>query len=555
MQKRFHKTVLLFLAQCIVAVAFAQEQQDVMLKALTDEIATNMKELSLPMYDRPFFMLYNVSDQKNCFITASLGALGQSHDVPVRVKNNTRVLVGDYTFNDESLEDNLFSQSNAQEINLPVDNDYYGIRRAFWSTTDKVYRDAAKHYSKHKEDLKELGKTIDDVPHRSFAKSEAITMISSESFPEFDKSRWERIVRNLSAIFLNHPEVEQSQIMFQYTRGFKYIVTSEGTSVKVPISLVGVMALAEMKNQDGEFVVDRVIYQMRNPAQLPREEQMTAEIEKMIVRMKATRSVPKFTGEYTGPVLLIGRAVPELFSNVLLRGRESITASHAIPTLHGPKYDHELTSMEGKIGKNIFSDYLTIKAKPKLLSYDGLDLLGAFAIDDEGIVPPDEVTVIQNGVLKNLLNDRTLSHPSHTANGFSSGAGVLEISSSQKSNEKILKDKLIAQAKKDGLDYGIIIRDEGVNMGVRVYKVSIVDGKEELLRNAIPNENMRVLKHVLGASDEVKAFNLVVARGSQGIVSFIAPNALLLEEMDIKPLRMPSLKDEEYVSNPLLGTK
>jgi len=247
--------------------------------------------------------------------------------------------------------------------------------------------------------------------------------------------------------------------------------------------------------------------------------------------------------------------VPELFSNVLLRGRESITASHAIPKLRGPKYDHELTSMEGKIGKNIFSEYLTVKAKPKLQSYDGVDLLGAFVVDDEGIVPPDELTVIQNGVLKNLLNDRTISHSSHTANGFSSGAGVLEISSSQKNTEKILKDKLIAQAKKDGLDYGVIIRDEGVNMGVSVYKVSVTDGKEELLRNAIPNENMRVLKHVLGASDNMKAFNIVVGRGSQGIVSFIAPNALLLEEMDIKPLRMPSLKDEEYVTNPLLGTK
>ena len=66
---------------------------------------------------------------------------------------------------------------------------------------------------------------------------------------------------------------------------------------------------------------------------------------------------------------------------------------------------------------------------------------------------------------------------------------------------------------------------------------------------------MRVLKHVLGTSDNMNAFNIVVGRGGQGIVSFITPNALLLEEMDIKPLRMPSLKDEEYVSNPLLVTK
>lgn len=555
MHTRFYKVVLLLFAPFMATTLLAQDQNDVMLKALTDEIATNINELHLPNYDKPFFILYNVADQKTCFITASLGAINQSNDIPVRLKNSTRVLVGDYGFNDESLEDNLFSQSTAQEISLPVDNDYYGIRRAFWSSTDKVYRDAAKHYAKHKENLKELGKTIEEVPHRSFAKSEPVVMISSATSPEFDKATWEGIVRNLSAIFLNYPEIEQSQVMFQYTRGFTYIVTSEGTNVKVPVSLVGVMTLAEIKNDDGEFLVDKVIYQVRSPAELPSEKQMASDIEKMIGRMKTSREAPKFTGEYTGPVLLTGRAVPELFSNVLLRGRESITTSHAIPKLRGPNYDHDLTSMEGKIGKNIFSEYLTVKAKPKVTSYDGVDLLGGFSIDDEGIVPPDELTIIQNGILTKLLNDRTISHPSHRANGFSSGAGVLEISSTQKSSEKVLKDKLLAQAKKDGLDHAIIIRDEGLNMGVSVYKVFVADGKEEFLRNAIPNENMRVLKHVLGASDKMRAFNLVVGRGSQGIVSFITPDALLLEEMDIKPLRMPSLKEEEYVSNPLLGTK
>jgi hypothetical protein len=34
-------------------------------------------------------------------------------------------------------------------------------------------------------------------------------------------------------------------------------------------------------------------------------------------------------------------------------------------------------------------------------------------------------------------------------------------------------------------------------------------------------------------------------------MSLIVPQAVLLQEMDIQPFRMPSLKEEEYVSNPL----
>jgi len=555
MLNRFMLFIIMFL--CSVFVGLAQSGDDIMLKAMQDEIDRSMKELTLPTYDKPFFILYNVIDEKTCFINASLGSLDHSDDTPVRVKNSTRVLVGDYAFNDESLEDNLFSQSTALEIALPVDDDYFGIRRSFWSTTDKVYRDAAKHFAKHKETLKETGKALEEIPHRSFAKSNAVQILKTTAPAVFDKAAWEKTIRNLSALYLHHPSIERSNVILQYVRGYNYIVTSEGTTVKVPLSMVTLISVAQGKNGQGEFVMDRVMHQMKTPEQLPSEKELSDEIEKMITGIEALALLPKFTGEYTGPALFLGNAVPELFSNVFLRGRENIHASHAISRLNGLQYDQELTSMEGKIGKSILSESITVKAKPKLTSYKGTDLLGTFEVDNEGIVPAEELIVVQNGVLKNLLNDRTITHSSHTANGFASGAGVLEVAVSQKSSEKILREKLIVQAKKEGLDYAVIIRDEGMNTGLKIYKLSVTDGKEELVRNALPNENMKVLKHVLGASENSKAYNITLGRGlgNQGTVSFIVPEAILVEEMEIKPLRIPSLKEEEYVPNPLLTSK
>jgi hypothetical protein len=218
--------------------------------------------------------------------------------------------------------------------------------------------------------------------------------------------------------------------------------------------------------------------------------------------------------------------------------------------------------MDSKIGKNILSESITIKAKPHLKNFNGSHLSGAFEIDDEGIVPPEEVTIVENGILKNLLNDRTITHPSQAANGFSSGAGVLEITTAFKHTERDLQQKLINTAKAQGLDYALIVRHSPLLMGlVNVYKISVADGKEELFRNALlPEVNFRSIRRLLGASGSYQAHNVNQSKFMNSDdngpeTSYIVPNAILLESIDIKPFEVPTLKEEEYVSNPLLEIK
>jgi hypothetical protein len=174
------------------------------------------------------------------------------------------------------------------------------------------------------------------------------------------------------------------------------------------------------------------------------------------------------------------------------------------------------------------------------------------------VVPADEFTLVEKGVLKNLMNNRTLTDARQSANGFGDGPGVIEVTINQKNSEKALKDKLIAQAKKEGLDYAIIVRDEpyfGQGL-VNVYKVNVRDGKEEFVRNAILNPgNLKTLKRILGASGKSQAYNLAGNDNGLGLdvgmVSYIVPDALLLEEMELQPFRMPLLKEEVFVKSPL----
>ncbi len=560
MKRFFHYTLLLIIATTIPSLA-QEKSDDVILKAMQDELTRNMKELKLPDYDKPFFIMYSIQDQKSYTITATLGSIVRSNEKPFRFKSNTRVLVGDYAFNDESLEDNLTSAPTALEINLPIDDDYMGIRRSLWSSTDKVYRDAARHFQRHQQTLKESGKALSDIPHRSFAKGTPVKLISSLTPYSFDKSQWEQKLKNLSGLFLKHPSIQNSTVILQFTEGYKYMVNSEGVVAKIPFRETSFMSLGQLKNVQGEFAWDQISHNTFLPDELPTEAELKNEIEKMIGDIENQLRTPKFEDEYSGPVLLIGEVVADIFSNVLFNGPENIVASNSIPRLTGFQYQAE-PLMDGKIGKSIFHESLTIKAKPKLKSYNGTSLSASFELDDEGIVPADELIVVENGVLKNLLNDRTITNSTQTANGFSASPGVLEVISSQKSSEKELKEKLIAKAKAEGLEYTFIIRNSPALMGMmNVYKVSLKDGKEELVRNAAYEEiNFKTLKRILAASDKYVAYNLnapdfqnLNPRGGAG--SYIVPEAILLEELEIKSVQLPILKEEEYVANPLIEGK
>jgi hypothetical protein len=542
----------------IVLPASGQEpqQQDVVLRAMNDELIRNMDELRHPEFDQPFFIMYGVHDQKIYSMSGSLGSLVHSTENKSRFKSTTRLLVGDYGFNDESLEDNLNSAPTTLELELPEDDDYMGIRRSFWSSTDKVYRDAARHFQRHQQTVKESGKLLAELPHRSFAKGKPVTIIPALTPYSFDKILWEEKVRDLSAIFLNHPEVLYSSVVVNFKEGHQYLVNSEGVMAKIPIRNASFLCVGQLKGANGEIVVDQVVHQASSPDQFPTTEKLKEEIEHMISRIKKQLELPTFDEEYSGPVLLSGPIVADVFSSILLGSTESIIANNFIVALTGLQFSRN-NSMDTKIGKMLLSPLVTIKARPTLKNFNGVDLLGAFQIDDEGMVPEQEVAIVENGVLKTLLNDRTITHESQSANGFSSGPGVLEISLKEKLTEKVLKDKLIKEANDQGLDYALIIRQSSNMMGIMsVYRVSVEDGKEELLRNAIFGDlNQKMFRRILGGSETYLAHNLsgsdYMGANQSQIVSYIVPSSILVQEMEVKPFDMPTLHEEEYVSNPL----
>lgn len=555
MLKNRIQIVLVFCLVCLYA-ANAQTE-DLILRAMQDELNRNSKELSLPGFEKPFFIMYGLVEQKSMIVSATLGALMNSIEDRNRYKSTTRILVGGYEFNDESLEDNLFSSPTAMEISLPLDDDYWGIRRSFWITTDNVYRSAARHFEKHKQTLKETGKPLAEIPHRSFAKVAVQRIIQTQTPSNYHRADWETKVKELSSFFKQQPNIHNSVVFVSFVEGHKYLVNTEGLVTKIPFSNATISAFAQSKDEKGKFSMERISHEAKTLDKLPSMDQLKADIAGMVKKMEAEKNTVELTEEYNGPVLLEGISVAETFASTIVQGREGIFANDNIAKLKGFQYDEESISSDGKIGKSIVNNLISVKAKPFLTTFNGIDLLGHFQIDQEGVRPPDELTIIENGVLKNLLNNRTLTNPNQVANGFSDGPGVVEVTIAQKDSDKTLKEKLLAQAKKEGLQFALILRDGSSRMGfVDAYKVDVNTGKEEQVKNVtLRQTGFKTWKRILGASEKYAAHNLggqgFGRNGGQNHTSWIVPQAVLLEEAEVQPIKMPSLKEEEYVSSPL----
>lgn len=525
-------------------------QQNVIQKAMRDEIERSMKELQLDTFEKPCYVSCSINEVSVYSITAVLGGIVNSNELKSRGKGN-RVLVGTYEMNDESLDNNLFSSPEMNDIQVPLDDDYLGVRRALWVSIDNVYKSAARQHAKNVETWKEQKKPLSEIPHRVFAKLPAVTLHDNQQFVPFDKMKWETNLRQLTQLFVKSG-YPASNLSLNYIQGYDYFESSEGTSLKLPVQRTMLQLSILGRDEAGELVFDQVVWAAAHPDELPTVTQLMADIEARIKKLDERKKATKFDDDYTGPVLLEGSSVADFMASLLFMGRERLMFDNNIPSPTGFRNDAR-NSMESRIGKSVAASSLTVKALPHTKEHQGVKLLGAFVADSEGVVPPDEVTLIDKGILKDMFNDRSLTSSTQTANGHRDGPGVIQVSVSEQFNAKQLKDKLIAQAKEEGLEYAIIIRNENFGrIGIfNIYKVNLDTGAEEFQRQArFSSLTFRNLRKISATPGDA-AFNLPGFGAEGGFASYIVPQGLLLGEVEIVRAEIPSYKEDEFVKDPL----
>jgi predicted Zn-dependent protease len=549
-------TILLLLTS-LASVSNAQnEEASILEKAMMDELHRNMDSLRLDGYEQPFFISYTVVEATNTMVAASLGALSISNQSKLRNKF-VRVMVGDYDFNDESfdLRDNNNTTFTSNDIRLPIDDDYAGIRRAFWISTDAVYKSASKLLEDNKYSLKEQTERKEEVKFRKFIKTTPVDLREQHSPENVNRDSIEQYVRSISSLFKDTPEVSSSRAIVAHIQGDVYLYNSEGSKIKLPLNLVAMYVSANAISDDNKPMYDQLTFFSRNLSTMPALGHVKEQVMEIINGFEINNTHVPFDDSYEGPVLFMGEAVSSLLSNVIGTNRALIASK----SLNENGYDSYRGSSSGvQLGKKVIAKNLNLVSIPKLKQYGDTDLLGSYQVDAEGVVPGDSLVLIQRGMLQAQMNDRTVVDSTQTANGhrrFSQqvGPGVLSLYAEATQKEEELKEMLIEKAKEEDLDYAIIVRKMGMNtyQPFNVFKVSLEDGSEELLTNAtLRSVTLKSLNKVIGVGNRNTAHNFVT-NGYAEMYSLIAPNALLIEDVEVES-GMTNYKGQELlVDNPV----
>ena len=136
------RAVLLAAFLLLATVAPLAAADDVIRKAMQDELARSMQKLRLNDLDKPYFIAYTVQDGSTVAASATFGSLTASEATHVRLLT-VEVRVGDYALDNT----NFFSLPSGPAgvtrlfggtLTVPLDDDYQEMRRQIWLATDSA---------------------------------------------------------------------------------------------------------------------------------------------------------------------------------------------------------------------------------------------------------------------------------------------------------------------------------------------------------------------------------------------------------------------------------
>ena len=190
------------------------------------------------------------------------------------------------------------------------------------------------------------------------------------------------------------------------------------------------------------------------------------------------------------------------------------------------------------INKRITAKEITIEDLTGTPEYNGVKLLGYVPVDAQAVIPPAKLTLVENGILKTLLNDRVPTEKVPHSNGhamFTSGVGhaintgVVRMTNTLQKSKEELRETLFSMAKEEGYDYAYVVKGNTDRM--QLYQVNIADGTEKRVRSAtIKNLNLQAFKKIFAVSDKELIYNGMAGN----LISIITPDAILFEELRVQ---------------------
>jgi len=543
------------LLSVFAAAVPARAQDDVVMKAMRDELDRSMKQLQLENLEKPYFIAYRVVDSDSTSVSASFGALDGSNQGRGR-RLTVEVRVGSYQLDNTNFFSFNFNMSSmVQAFNgtaeLPLDNDYKELRRQIWLVTDSTYKKAVEDLAKKRaaiENKLETDKTPD------FSK-ETPTQTAEPGTPiHVDRAQWETEARNLSALFRPMPGIYTSSVSFSATNLHVRYVNSEGTWYTREEPRVNFNARASTQATDGAPLEDSTSLYAQSLDALPDSDALTARVRALGQRLEDLRA-SKEIETYNGPVLAEGDAAAQLFRLIFLPNLLGVRRPMMDTTL-GMRNTATEDLFLDKIGGRVLPDFLSVTDNPTLAEYNGKPLAGYSKIDEDG-VPTRETLLVDNGILKTLLTTRDpvrgIEHSTGSRHDGQAAPSNVFVTAENGLSQDDLRAKFLALLKQQNKEYGIVLRRmRTAGQPVMAYKM-YADGHEELIHGVqLSGLNTAAFKDIVAASKEQNTFTVefrpealmgFMSLGDEGFapVSLAVPS-LIFDDVTVRKNRQENSK-------------
>jgi predicted Zn-dependent protease len=514
-----------------------------MLGAMAEELERAHKSLQLRGHEAPYFLSYAVRGIDTEEVGSKYGAVFLDHTRHDR-RLEVNVRVGSYAFDNTGQQEMFDFESSESGYNsgreAPLDDDPTALRNALWLLTDEHYKKSLSAYLKKKG--KEVYRPDDPDAPASFSREEPHVAVEAPAPHPFDREGWKRETCGQTGRLRAHPELFDSQMRVSMDHEARQFASTEGTRLVTEQVIYGLHVQAWARAPDGMLLENSRDYYGSREGELPRGAELSARIDEMVGELLALREAPVLD-PYTGPALLGPEAAGVLFHEAVGHRLEGERQND----------DKDGHTFKGQIGKPILPFFLTIFDDPTARAMGRTSLNGNYRFDEQG-VPGQRATLVEKGVLKSFLLSRAPVSGFAHSNGHGRSAPGREpvarmsnliVESSKTVSADKLKEALIAEAKRQEKQFGLLIRDvTGGNTDTSgyayqafkgqprlVYKVDAKTGAETLVRGVeIVGTPLLSINKIISTGDDPRVFNGYCGAESGFVpVSTVAPTVLVSE--------------------------
>ena len=517
-----------------------KDTDDVLIRALQDEMERSLTELQIDDEPPPYFLSYIVDEVSMSAVQSILGATADTNQATER-NLSVNVRVGDRELDNTNFEGSgggmfglggLFGDLLGG-ASFPVTDSYDELRRVIWMSTDAAYKEAVSSLAAKKTAL-EQQPSLERA--NDFNEEEPFQYVSETDLASIEIDRIAELANALSAVLKGQPDLQNTLTSVSYLTNKRTYIDSDGNFHRLESSLCSVRTQASTQADDGAMVSDFLVVHANNCEELHDEiEELIQRHEELIASVLEFRKA-EHVRAYTGPVLITKEATADFFSQVLgsRAGAVPLPVSSGgfgnFGTLQNPFMD--------KIDARVFPRFLSVVNDPTIREHEGVPLMGSYVVDSEGM-PARRTELIEDGKLLTLLTTRApTEHIDKSTGSNRMGTplpGNLFISSSESMTDEELMQEFLVLVEDSGNDYGIVIKrfsdigslamGSGMEGMMAVTQSMMAGGipilptlhayKVDMEGNEVPIRPLTVtsfsdsqLRDIVAVSDTVRAYNV-----------------------------------------------